>query len=117
MSKLRQAQYKLMRVVFQNNVPIDGLTLAPILITVKDVMSYSKNGNKVELPTCAMRQNAHGDQVMADVANQKNTDSDKHDIDNNIDEPAKGLHKPAKATQEFAVDFIVSYIGKARNVE
>lgn len=49
-------------------------------------MNHANNGNKDELQTGAMRQNAHQKQVVDDIVNTKNTESDECNADNDNDE-------------------------------
>lgn len=61
-------------------------------------MKDNKNGNKDKLPTSAIGQSAHQNQVLKDIVNWKNTDSHVRHVDKENDE-AEGLHEPAEATQ------------------
>lgn len=65
-----------------NSVPMDCITLAPTPNTVQDVLNDANNDNKDELLPGAMRDNAHQKQVVDDIVDTTNRDSDEHNVDN-----------------------------------
>lgn len=46
-------------------------------------MNDANSSNKDELPTGAMRQNAHREHLMNDIVNTKETDSNERDVNKN----------------------------------
>lgn len=100
-----------------NTVSSNHVTLAPTRTTVQEKRNNANNGNKAELPTGAMHPIAHQNQVMHNIVNTKNSDCDEGNVDNDNDEYAKGLHKPAEAIQEYAAVRIVRHFGKGRNIK